>query len=75
MRNFNLYTKYYDLLYSDKDYLEESKYVFGLLTKYSDFTINSLLELGGGSGSHAHYLSENINFSFIENIKTIKVIT
>jgi hypothetical protein len=60
--NFDLYSKYYDLLYSDKDYFEESKYVYDLLTKYSDITINSLLELGGGSGSHAYYLSDNINF-------------
>ena len=64
MKSFDLYSKYYDLLYSDKEYFEESNYVLGLLNKYSNFKVNSLLELGGGSGNHAYYLSEDIDFIY-----------
>jgi SAM-dependent methyltransferase len=55
--NFNLYSKYYDLLYSDKDYLLETEYVVGCLNELSDFEVKSVLELGGGSGNHAKYLT------------------
>ena len=56
--SFNLYSKYYDLIYKTKDYLEESNYVVNILNETSEFKINSILELGGGSGNHAFYLSE-----------------
>ena len=31
--NLNIYSQYYDLLYKDKPYKEESQYVFTELTK------------------------------------------
>ena len=40
--SFNLYSKYYDLLYSDKDYSSESDYVIQTLDKYSNFKIEKL---------------------------------
>jgi predicted TPR repeat methyltransferase len=55
MENFNLYSKYYDLLYVDKDYESESDYVYSSLKKHKK-SINTLLELGCGSGGHAKYL-------------------
>jgi hypothetical protein len=33
MNNFQLYSKYYDLLYNDKDYKSESEYVYNSLNK------------------------------------------
>lgn len=55
---FNLYSKYYDLVYQDKDYLGETKYITNVLNEITEFKIHSVLELGGGSGNHAFYLSE-----------------
>jgi SAM-dependent methyltransferase len=56
--SFNLYSKYYDLLYSDKDYSEESDYIMNILIDNSTFKNQKILELGGGSGNHALYLSK-----------------
>lgn len=57
MSNFNHYSKYYDLLYKDKDYKAESDYVFDVLNEFNK-NIESMLELGCGSGAHANYLSQ-----------------
>lgn len=52
MKNFNEYSKYYDLLYKDKNYTAEAEYVFNSIKKnLSNF--ESLLEIGMGTGSHA----------------------
>lgn len=58
MENFEKYSRYYDLLYLDKNYLKESQYVVDLVNEYS---INSkdLLDLGCGSGGHATFLSKS----------------
>ena len=54
---FDLYSKYYDLLYKDKPYETESDYVFNTLTKQNP-SIQKVLELGSGSGSHAYWLAQ-----------------
>ncbi len=58
MSTFNAYSRYYDLLYKDKDYKSESAYVVEKLKKYFN-NPNSILELGCGSGSHANYLCKD----------------
>jgi len=58
MDNFNAYSQYYDLLYQDKDYAAESRYILGLLEKYTPNPFKSLLELGCGSGNHARYFCQ-----------------
>ena len=57
MANFQHYSKYYDLLYKDKNYKEESDYV---IQKIKIFVpkAKDILELGSGSGSHAYYFCE-----------------
>jgi SAM-dependent methyltransferase len=58
MSNFQNYSKYYDLLYKDKNYKEETDYITKVI-KENDSSAKTILELGSGSGSHAHFLSEN----------------
>ena len=58
MDNFNLYAKYYDLLNSDKDYQSEVDYIVELINKASNQEINTLLDLGCGTGIHANLLTE-----------------
>ena len=45
MFNFNAYSKYYDLIYNNKDYSSEVDYVINLFKKYGS-NINNVLELG-----------------------------
>lgn len=55
--NFDIYSKYYDLLYKDKNYQQEAEYVFATLSKLQPY-INDVLELGCGSGNHAAWLTK-----------------
>jgi SAM-dependent methyltransferase len=57
MSVFNLYAAYYDLLYRDKDYAQETDYVAGLIAETSR-PPRELLELGCGTGGHAVQFAE-----------------
>lgn len=46
-----LYSKFYDLMYEDKNYLSEVEYVTSLLP--NDASKQSLLDIGCGTGKHA----------------------
>jgi SAM-dependent methyltransferase len=52
MSHFKNYAAYYDLVYQDKDYPLESKYVFELIKKYGSKNIKTLLNIGSGTGKH-----------------------
>lgn len=54
---FDAYSRYYDLLYCDKDYSGEVAYIQTLLDRY-DLTKCELLEFGSGTGKHGRLLSE-----------------
>ena len=53
-----LYSQYYDLLYSDKDYAGEVDYINKLIKENSN-EAKSLLDLGCGTGKHAELLCNN----------------
>lgn len=55
--NFNLYSKYYDLLYKDKDYDSETNYIIDLIKTFKPDS-KSILELGSGTGKHAVRLAQ-----------------
>lgn len=53
----SLYSQYYDLLYSDKDYVGEVNYVDNLIKAHVKET-KTLLDLGCGTGKHAELFCE-----------------
>jgi SAM-dependent methyltransferase len=53
---FNAYSRYYDLLYRDKDYDGEAAYIQKLLTRYG-IPKGNLLEFGSGTGKHGRLLA------------------
>lgn len=55
--NFGNYSRYYDLLYVDKDYASESAYILSLISAHSRVPATSLLDLGCGTGIHALMLN------------------
>jgi SAM-dependent methyltransferase len=57
MSVFGNYARYYDLLYRDKDYAGEVRYVCDLLQRYGA-KVRRLLELGCGTGRHAELLAQ-----------------
>jgi len=68
MSIFKDYSKYYDLLYKDKDYTAEALYLHGLIESLRPGS-SSLLDLGCGTGGHAFafaklgYLVSGVDFS------------
>jgi SAM-dependent methyltransferase len=55
---FNVYGRYYDLLYLDKDYKVETSYICNLLIKYG-ICNGELLEFGSGTGKHGCLLASH----------------
>ena len=54
---FNVYSRYYDLLYRDKDYVAEAEYIAGLLERFG-VSGKRLLEFGSGTGKHGRLLAQ-----------------
>jgi SAM-dependent methyltransferase len=57
MSVFGNYARYYDLLYRDKDYVGEAKFIHQLIQTYAPNTQN-ILELGCGTLNHAVLLAK-----------------
>lgn len=57
MSIFGTYSRYYNLLYKDKDYEGEAEYVHNLIQKYNP-NAKSILNLGCGTGRHDFLLAE-----------------
>lgn len=58
MKVFGNYSRYYDLLYEDKDYKGEALYVRNLVRQYSP-SARTILDLGCGTGSHDVFLGQD----------------
>lgn len=57
MSIFNNYARYYDILYRDKDYVGETKFIQQLIQTHAPNAQN-ILELGCGTGNHAVLLAK-----------------
>ncbi len=55
IKNFENYSRYYDIIYKNKKYKEEVNHIFKLLEKIK-FNKRNLLEFGSGTGKHAEFL-------------------
>jgi ubiquinone/menaquinone biosynthesis C-methylase UbiE len=53
MNVFKRYADFYDSLYEDKNYQEECNFVKHVFETHSEKKVNSILDLGCGTGSHA----------------------
>lgn len=53
----NLYSKYYNLLYKDKDYQTEGCYILNLIKKFANKR-ERLLDIGCGTGKHASIIAQ-----------------
>ena len=53
---FDAYSKYYDLLYTSKNYSAEATYIDTLIKRYAP-AAKHILELGCGAGAHAEHLA------------------
>jgi SAM-dependent methyltransferase len=53
----NLYSQYYDLLYSDKNYISEVDYIDSII-KSNIINAKTILDMGCGTGKHAELLCD-----------------
>jgi len=52
------YSRYYDLLYKDKDYKEEVDYINTIIKRYSTGNCKSILDIGCGTGKHLRFFKD-----------------
>lgn len=52
------YSRYYDLLYKDKDYKSEVDYISEIISRYIRYKPASLLDIGCGTGKHLKFFKE-----------------
>lgn len=55
--NFDLYSQYYNLLYQNKDYNAEAKYISACIESYFP-NAKTILEFGSGTGGHGLILQK-----------------
>lgn len=55
----NNYSRYYDLLYQDKDYKAEAEYINKLI-QFIRPDAQKIVELGCGTGNHAAFLCKKV---------------
>lgn len=58
--------KYYDLIYSWKDYKKETEKLNQLIKKYKNSDGNKLLDVACGTGNHLEYFKENFSCTGID---------
>jgi predicted TPR repeat methyltransferase len=54
---FGAYSRYYDLLYEDKDYSKEAEFVSSIIRRHAPGA-RTVLDLGCGTGIHACTLAQ-----------------
>jgi ubiquinone/menaquinone biosynthesis C-methylase UbiE len=68
---YRKYAKYYDLIYSHKDYKKEAKKILELISKYKKSDGNTLLEFACGTGMHMQYFAKKFRCTGVDLNKGI----
>ncbi len=55
---FNKYSKYYDLIYREKDYKKEAELIEGIIRKFSDIKVKIILSIGCGTCTYEILLAK-----------------
>jgi SAM-dependent methyltransferase len=58
MSHFQQYSRYYNLLYKEKDYQGEVDYIDSLIREYAPSQTDRLLDIGSGTGNHDLLLTQ-----------------
>jgi len=58
MKQFVKKSKYYDIVYHDKNYKKECIFIRKLFSKFSKNDIKTILDIGCGTGTHAIFLAK-----------------
>ena len=61
--------KYYDKIYSGKDYKSESEKIHSLIMKFKKTNGKELLDVACGTGNHIKYLKKYYNITGIDLFK------
>ena len=67
----NRLAKYYDRVYSFKDYLDEAVRLQNLIIKYSESGGNALLDVGCGTGFHLKHLKDDFSCTGVDISKAM----
>ena len=67
----NQLAKYYDRIYSFKDYLDEAVRLQNLVIKYLESGGNTLLDVGCGTGLHLKYLKDDFECTGVDVSKSM----
>lgn len=67
----NQLAKYYDRVYSFRDYLDEAVRLQNLIIKYSESGGNSLLDVGCGTGRHLKHLKDDFVCTGVDASKSM----
>lgn len=57
MKSFDRYSRFYNIMYKDKDYAKEADYIDKIIRYYQP-SAKSILDLGCGTGQHAKFLAQ-----------------
>jgi ubiquinone/menaquinone biosynthesis C-methylase UbiE len=60
MNKSALFYKYYDLLFSSKDYAAETKIILDIASQYRPFPVTSVIEVGCGTGNHTLEIARHV---------------
>ncbi|MFB6246763.1 MAG: class I SAM-dependent methyltransferase [Candidatus Pacearchaeota archaeon] len=66
MNDYSYFAKYYDLLYSNKNYKQESQKLAKILEKTLKTAGKEILEVACGTGEHIKYLKNRFKFTGID---------
>jgi len=69
------FAKYYDKIFSKKDYDQETQFILDAYALFSKEKINNILDFGCGTGMHSHLLSQKTDCKIVGYDKSSSMIS